>query len=207
MVPSEENSAPDVERLRDRLEAFVQNRGAEGAALPWVARLSPPDRERLRRDLALILSEPELTGEPIDWQEIDEILREWAEAAGWDGALVPVSGSRQAGPYSVELPSRDAEALVRASAAVQSAVEALLAAFLPFHPTAGRLLPRGRLKKLKDRDVWQIVLPDGYRLRYLLDQRERRVQVLYLGPHPDRGTAGRERAARLRMQRGQNGSE
>jgi hypothetical protein len=178
--------------LAARLEAFVRSQ-EKAAALPWAVRLSPRDRERLRSDLALVLLEPEATGEPVDWREIAEILREWAEAAGWEGALIEQSDSMpQEGRYAVDLPCRDAEALVTASAAVQSAMQSLLTEFLPFHPTAGHLLPRGRLKKMKNRDVWQIELPDGYRLRYLVDEHRRTVRVLYLGPHPDRDTAGRE---------------
>ena len=47
----------------------------------------------------------------------------------------------------------------------------------------------------------------GYRLRYFVDQPTRAVHVIYLGPHPDRDTSGRERAARSRMNRERNGHE
>jgi hypothetical protein len=193
--------------LQSRLEAFARGQEVAGAVLPWAARLSPHNRERLRSELSLVLSEPHATGEPVDWREIDEILREWAEAAGWEGALVSPDTPSLEGPYSVELRTADAEALAGASAAVQEAMYALLTQFLPLHPTAGDRLPRGRLKKLADRGVWQIELPDGYRLRYLVDEEVKAVHVTYLGPHPDRDTGGRERAARTRMRQRRNGHE
>jgi mRNA-degrading endonuclease RelE of RelBE toxin-antitoxin system len=77
----------------------------------------------------------------------------------------------------------------------------VLEEFLPFYPTASQLLPRGRLKKMKIRDLWQLHLPDGYRLRYVVDKPARTVTILYLGPHPDRDTHGREDAARLKRRR------
>ncbi len=72
-------AAPDV---LARLEAFA--RGDEKqSVLPWAERLSPADRERLRGDLAVVLEEPALTGEPVDWRELGDLLQEWAEIAGW----------------------------------------------------------------------------------------------------------------------------
>src|SRR5690242_4734917 len=112
--------------LPARLDAFAQGREADPPVLPWAVRLSPQDRDRLRSELALVLSEGELTGEPVDWREIEEILREWAEVAGWDGALISPDGPPPDGPYSVELRSPDAEALAKASSAVQEAMYALL---------------------------------------------------------------------------------
>jgi hypothetical protein len=183
-----------------RLEAFA--RGEEAASvLPWAERLTPPDRERLRSDLAVVLAEPEATGEPVDWREIGEILQEWAEVAGWDDVLVCGDGDAPAGAFAVDLPPRDAQALAGASPAVQRTMQLLLAEFLPFYPTASQLLPRGRLKKLKNRELWQVQLPDGYRLRYAVDKAARAVYVIYLGPHPDRDTRGREDATRLKAQR------
>jgi mRNA-degrading endonuclease RelE of RelBE toxin-antitoxin system len=133
-------AAPDV---LARLEAFA--RGDEKqSVLPWAERLSPADRERLRGDLAVVLEEPALTGEPVDWREIGDILR--------------------------------------------------------FYPTASQLLPRGRLKKMKNRDLWQLHLPDGYRLRYVVDKPARTVTIVYLGPHPDRAPAA------ARTPRGSSGS-
>jgi hypothetical protein len=206
-MPSENNAAWDAAGLRDRLEAFAHEEEAAGSLLPWADRLAPEDREQLRGDLALVLSEPALTGEPVDWQEIREILREWAEAAGWGGTLVQVDGPPPDGPYAIDLRPRDTEALAAASAAVQDAMQSLLTEFLPAHPTAIQLLPRGRLKKLKNRDIWQIALPDGYRLRYYVDKLERTVHVTYLGPHPDRDTRGREQSVRSRVQRERYESE
>jgi len=191
--------------LHAGLEAFAQGQERDAPVLTWAARLSPPDRERLRSELALVLSEPQAAGEPVDWREIEEILREWAEVAGWEGALISTAAPAPGGPYMVELRSAEAEALTGASSAVQEAMYALLTQFLPLHPTAGDRLPRGRLKKLQNREAWQIELPDGYRLRYFVDQPERTVHVIYLGPHPDRDTSGRERAARTRMQQRRRG--
>jgi hypothetical protein len=193
--------------LQTRLEAFAWGQESDPPVLPWAARLSSQDQERLRSELALVLSEPNHPGEPVDWREIQEILREWADVAGWDGALVSPVALLPDGPYSVELRSSDAEVLAKASSAVQEAVYVLLTEFLPLHPTAGDRLPRGRLKKLTNRDAWQIELPDGYRLRYFVDSPAKAVHVIYLGPHPDRDTSGRERAARLRMKQGRNGHE
>jgi hypothetical protein len=192
--------------LPARLDAFAQGREDGAPVLPWAAQLSPRDRERLRSELALVLSEPRLTGEPVDWGEVDNILREWAELAGWDGALVSPVAMLPEGPYSIELRSSDTETLAKASSAVQQAVYTLLTEFLPHYPTAGDRLPRGRLKKLKNRDVWQIELPDGYRMRYLADQSARTVHIIYLGPHPERDMSGREQAARSRMKQGRNGN-
>jgi hypothetical protein len=187
--------------LLARLERLAHRREAEDALLPWIDRLSEREQEWLRNDLSVVLAEPEATGEPVDWREIGEILREWAEVAGWDGVLVRPDRSVGAGTFRVDLRDADAEALTRASAAVQTAMERLLAEFLPFYPTASQLLSRGRLKKLKNRDVWQIQLPDGYRLRYVVDKLSQVVHVVYFGPHPDRETRDRERAARTEVKR------
>lgn len=190
-------AAPDV---LARLEAFARGDDKQ-SVLPWAERLSPADRERLRGDLAVVLEEPGLTGEPVDWREIGDILQEGAEIAGWDDVLVRVDGGSPAGAFAVDFPPRDAQALAGASPAVQRAMQLFLAEFLPFYPTASQLLPRGRLKKMKNRDLWQLHLPDGYRLRYVVDKPARTVYVVYLGPHPDRDTRGREDAARLKRQR------
>jgi mRNA-degrading endonuclease RelE of RelBE toxin-antitoxin system len=190
-------AAPDVLAC---LEAFARG-DAKQSILPWAERLSPPDRERLRSDLAVVLEEPALTGEPVDWRELGDILQEWAEVAGWDDVLLHVDGGSPADAFAVDFPPRDAQALSGASPAVQRAMQLLLAEFLPLYPTASQLLLRGRLKKMKNRDLWQLHLPDGYRLRYVVDKPARTVYVVYLGPHPDRDTRGREDAARLKRQR------
>jgi hypothetical protein len=167
--------------------------------LPWAERLSPRERERLRSDLALVLGEPEATGEPLDWGEVGEILQEAAEAARWEGVLVEGADAPVTGLFSVDLRPHDAERLAGAPPTVQRAVRVLLNEFLPAHPTAGALLPRGRLKKMKDRDLWQIGLPDGYRLRYLIDADKRVVHIVYVGPHPDGDPRGREEVVRARV--------
>ncbi len=185
--------------LLARLEAFARA-GDEGEALlPWAARLSPLDRDRLRGDLAVVLAEPEATGEPIDGREISDILQEWAEIAAWDGVLVHHRSVSPDGLFTVQFQPRDTEALNAASPGVRRAMEVVLAEFLTFTPTAGHFLPRGRLKKLTERDTWQLQLPDGYRLRYVVDKTERAVHVVYLGPHPDRDTRGRELTVRVKL--------
>src|SRR5688500_15996875 len=104
--------------LRDRLEAFADGRSDGDTPLPWADRLPPRDRDRLREELAMVLSEPETTGEPVDWLEIDHILQEWAEVARWDGALVQEIVPSTEAAYSVAFRPRDARALAMAAAAV-----------------------------------------------------------------------------------------
>lgn len=186
--------------LRARLEAFARGRGDE-ELLPWVERLSPLDQRRLREDLAVVLSEPETTGEPLDWREIGNILQEWAEIAGWEDVTLRAGALAPDGAFTVDLRPQDRQALERASPAVQRATAHLLAEFLPYYPTVGFLLPRGRLKKMRDRDLWQLHLPDGYRLRYLVDKVARTVHVVYLGPHPDHDPRGREQNLRAKVKR------
>ena len=53
--------------------------------------------------------------------------------------------------------------------------------------------------------VWQVDLPDGYRLRYFVEEERRTVHVVYLGPHPDGDQDGRERTARAGARRRQSG--
>jgi hypothetical protein len=189
------------------LTAFARSGSRGEALLPWLARLSGLDQERLRSDLAVVLEEAELTGEPIDWQEIGEILQEAAASVGWDEMLVHAASSPSAGDYVVHLRSEDREALAGASPAVQQTMELLLKEFLPHYPTAPHLLPRGRLKKLRERDAWQLQLPDGYRLRYLVEKPLRAVHVVYLGPHPDRDSRGREHHVRVQVKRRRRGGE
>ena len=81
----------------------------------------------------------------------------------------------------------------------------LLCRFLPAHPTCAARLERGRLKKLANRDIWQIDLPDGYRLRFFVAEPERTVHVVYLGPHPDGPVDGREQAIRALVRRRRHG--
>jgi hypothetical protein len=84
---------------------------------------------------------------------------------------------------------------------VRQTAQELLDGFLRLHPTAHHRLPRGRLKKLSERGVWQVELPGGYRLRYHVAEPERTVYVVYLGPHPDGAADGREEDVRARVQR------
>jgi mRNA-degrading endonuclease RelE of RelBE toxin-antitoxin system len=81
----------------------------------------------------------------------------------------------------------------------------VLAHFLPHHPTSAARLSRGHLKKLGNRDIWQVDLPDGYRLRYFVAEPERTVYVVYLGPHPDGYADGREQAIIAGVQRRRHG--
>lgn len=198
-MPADQNAEFSDPALLEGLEAFARNGSGGAALLPWIERLSPADRDRLRSDLAVVLEEPALTGEAVDWQEIGEILQEAAESTGWDNALVHAPAPSPEGDYVVHLRAEDREALAGASSAVQQTVDLLLREFLPHYPTAPHLLPRGRLKKLRERDAWQLQLPDGYRLRYLVEKPRRAVHVVYLGPHPDRDSRGREHQVRIKV--------
>ena len=177
----------------------------EEALLPWVVRLALADRRRFRSDLELLLGEPERTGEPLDWPEVWEILREYAGLAEWDGPLVDGADEAEESPYHVAIRPRELCALERAAPGVQRAARDLLAGFLAQHPTDTLRLERGRVKKMENRGVWQIELPDGYRLRYFVEEERQRVHVVYLGPHPDGDQDGRERTARASVRRRQSG--
>jgi mRNA-degrading endonuclease RelE of RelBE toxin-antitoxin system len=107
--------------------------------------------------------------------------------------------------YEVSIRPRELRALERAAPGVQRAARDLLAGFLAQHPTDTLRLQRGRLKKMGDRGIWQIELPDGYRLRYFVEEERRTVHVVYLGQHPDGGEDGRERTARAGARRRQSG--
>jgi hypothetical protein len=184
-----------------RLEAYARGSDSGEDLLPWVSRLNAEERHRLMSDLAVVLSEPDITGEPLDWREVGEILQEAAELAGWDDLLVTAAPASVESPYTVHLRPADTEALAAASHAVRETAELLVTRFLAHHPTAWQFLPRGRLRKMSDRDTWQLMLPDGYRLRSVVDRMEKAVHVVYLGPHPDRDTRGRERTVRVRVNR------
>lgn len=188
------------------LQRFAQGEAGGKAGLPWVSRLSPREQGWLRDDLALVLAEPESTGEPLDWRELTEILREAAELASWEGPLLlPPPSEAPERAYAVDLRPDDLRALEAAPPAVQHALRDLRERFLPAHPTSAARLERGRLKKLANRDIWQVDLPDGYRLRYFVAEPERTVYVVYLGPHPDGAADGREQAVRARVQRRRHG--
>jgi hypothetical protein len=188
-----------------RLVAFAGQQDGGEAVLPWATRLSPADQSRLRSDLSVVLAEPESTSEPLDWREIGDILQEWAGIAGWQDLLIRGADPSPDGAFSLDLRAQDAEVLAQASPAVQRAMDCLVREFLPYYPTAAHPLPRGRLKKLRERDTWQLQLPDGYRLRYVVDKLDRTVHVVYLGPHPDRDARGREHGIRLKVRQRQRG--
>lgn len=190
--------------LAARLEQLAAGGAEAEALLPWLPLLDARDVARLQGELAMVLAEPEETGEPLDCPELAAILEEYAELAGWSGPLLappeesPDPGERR---YRVEVRTRELRALEAASPAVRTVAGELLAGFLTLHPTAGERLPRGHLKKLSERDIWQLELPDGYRLRYLVDEHDATVHVVYLGPHPEGTAEGRERAVRALLHR------
>jgi mRNA-degrading endonuclease RelE of RelBE toxin-antitoxin system len=185
----------------EQIEAFARGQDPP-AALPWVRYLDPNNVQRLREELVLLFQEPVLTCEPLDWPEVMDVLEDYAELAGWDGPLHFCDGpATSPARYRVDIRSRDQRALMRASAAVREAATELLEDYLTTTPTAADRLRRGSLKKLENRDVWQIALPDGYRLRYLIDESTSTVFVVYLGPHSDGEVSGREPAIRAEVQR------
>lgn len=192
-------------RLQERLESLAAGQfGKQDDLLPWAAELPPLEQERLRQDLSLLLREPEATGEPLDWREVADILQEYASVAGWDGPVVAATAEDEApvvGDYRVDLRPQDARVLESASPAVRRTTQEIITQFLTVAPKDATQLQRGDLKKLGNRDIWQIDLPDGYRLRYYLDEAERVVYVVYLGPHPDGAVEGRERSVRALVQR------
>jgi len=191
---------PDHETLHAWLEGFVQDRAEESSLTPWIARLPAEEQARMRRDLALVLAEPESTGEPLDWREIGDILREYAELAGWSGPPVQRAVPSPTA-FRVDVRAQEIRALKRASPAVQRVANDLLTGFLAQNPTDPKRLEAGNLKKMANRGIWQIDLPDGYRLRYHVDASKRMVYVVYLGPHPDGQADGRERTVRATIQR------
>lgn len=198
---------PPDPALVSSLERFARDEAGSADLLPWAGWLSPGSLTRLRGDLHLVLSEPVGTGEALDWREVQDILDEYAGELGWDGELIAAPAARiEHAPYAVVVRPVDLIALERASAAVQTAARDVLKRFLRFHPTSAARLERGHLKKLANRDVWRIQLPDGYRLRYFVAQPERTVHVVYLGPHPDGDADGREQAIRAKVQRRRHGA-
>jgi mRNA-degrading endonuclease RelE of RelBE toxin-antitoxin system len=199
-----------LEPIREPALVRLLHDFAEGSertsTLSWADRLEAADRARLRADLRVVLAEPTITGEPLDLGEVVDILHEYAALIGWSGSLLPLSEpTAPAGPYEVVVRPPDLKALARAAPAVQESARELLERFLPAHPTAFDRVPRGHLKKMADREIWQLQLPDGYRLRYLVDEVERKVHVVRLGPHRDGDLRGREKATRASIRRGRAG--
>ncbi|HTE19872.1 MAG TPA: hypothetical protein VK689_16020, partial [Armatimonadota bacterium] len=91
-----ERPLPAVDpELARTLHRFANEGTLPGEVLPWAAQLPAADRMRLRDELALVLAEPVLTGEPLDWREVMDILCEYAEMAEWDGPpiLLPSGGA------------------------------------------------------------------------------------------------------------------
>jgi hypothetical protein len=204
MASSDATTCPP-EALVERLRAFASDGESPLDLLPWAFQLAPVECARLRDELALVLAEPAATGEPLDWHEVLDILHEWAEYTGWTGALIQDEITRGEPVYTVDLRGAERGSLESAPSAVRAVAEPILSEFLPYHPISGEFLTRGRLKKLSERDLWQIDLPDGYRLRYYVDELNRTVHVVYLGPHPDTDPRGRERSVRARVQRARHG--
>jgi hypothetical protein len=200
MEPHLKRNEEDWSALRAWAERYPSEAPETDEPIPFDSLLAIEDRHRLRADLLTVLAEPELSGEPIDTREIAEILREYAEIAGWDGPLWPSTASPEPS-YFLDLPSGYLKALRFASPAVQRVVEELISGPLARNPfgLAGEISQR--VKKMPDRDLWQIYLPDGFRLRYRVDEPARTVHVVYIGPHSDSHSDGREDAVRQAVHR------
>lgn len=191
-VGSRQSAGPDPQltthnsqlELAERLEAIAR-RNREGEAAPvWVDGLSLVDRQRMTTDFSVILEEPALTAEPLDWRELLEILREYAPLAGWEGPLFDdAPDDLGATPYRVEIRDHERRAIELASPAVQRVVREVVRDFLSINPSERDRLVRGQIKKMANLGVWQIDLPDGYRMQYQVDEPARTVNVTYLGPH------------------------
>jgi len=144
--------------------------------------------------------ESDQSGEAVDAREIDDILREFAELAGWEGPLWS-SEVKSTPAYRLDVPDRDLKALRTASPAVQRVVEELFSGPLIENPSGIGGEVTQRVKKMPDRDLWQVYLPDGFRLRYFVDEPELTVRIVYLGPHSDSRNDGREAAVRQAVHR------
>jgi mRNA-degrading endonuclease RelE of RelBE toxin-antitoxin system len=186
------------------LNRFLLDQQTEPVLFPWFQRLSPQERESLCSDLELILSEPEETGEPLDVREIGEILSEYAEYAGWSGSPLAQSLPAEDAAYAIDIRPKEFRALRSAAPGVRRAVEEILTQFLAVSPNDPARLRNYNVKKLADRAIRQIDLPDDFRLRYLVDDPNRIVYVVYLGPHPQGQADGRERAVRALTNRQRN---
>jgi mRNA-degrading endonuclease RelE of RelBE toxin-antitoxin system len=190
--------------FRNWLNRFLLDQQTEPVLFPWFQRLSPQERESLCCDLELILSEPEETNEPLDVREIGEILTEYAAYAGWSGPPLTQSLPAEDAAYAVDIRPKELRALRSAAPGVRRAVEEILTQFLAVSPNNPARLRNYNIKKLADRAIRQIDLPDDYRLRYFVDELNRVVYVVYLGPHPQGPADGRERAVRALINRQRN---
>ena len=170
------------------------------ASIPFVHLLGADELRRFRADVFTVLAEADSTAEPVDSAEIMDILREYAEIASWAGPLWPAAESDNAA-YAIDVAAKDLKALDLAPPAVRRVVDELVRGPLAENPYTVAARVSRRVKKLPEREVWQIYLPDGFRLRYYIDEPERTVRVVYLGPHPDSRNNGREDSVRRLVHR------
>jgi mRNA-degrading endonuclease RelE of RelBE toxin-antitoxin system len=188
------------EEVVDALRRFAE--GGCPPSLEWTNTLPELDRQRLRSDLTVLLGEATEPGAPLDFKELDELLSEYAAQAGRPDATVHAAAQRATeSTYTVDVRPQDLRRLKVASLAVQRSAHEVLTVFLPRFPTAPDQLPSGKVKKIAERSIWQVDLPDGFRLRYFVDEQERVVYVVYLGSHPDGAADGREVVVRSRVRR------
>lgn len=208
-VAAHQIDPPLLEALRsvetiERLSDFARSPSAGSSTIPWFGRLNQADRDRFLRDLRLLLNEPIDTDEQLDINEVADLLSEFAELAGW--RWLPVEWTRKTHPWLFRIDTRNADlrSLQSAPPAVRSAYDALANGFLAATPDDPLQLPERNIKKLAEREIWQIDLPNDYRLRYHVDAIERVVYVVYLGPHPSNAAHGREKSVVARVHRQRN---
>ncbi len=185
------------------LEAFARENARISELLPWVCSLIPVQIREMRRTLVTLFDEPVQFGEGPDVNEIRDVLREFAGEVKWTGPLVNSSAFEHP-KYRVEIRPQDLRVVATAAPSVQRAVQEIISGFLAISPEDSSQAGAYRIKKLPDRRVRQIDLPDDYRLRYLVDEADRVVHVVYLGPHPTGAADGRERVVRSAINRKRN---
>jgi hypothetical protein len=168
--------------------------------VPFAHLLDSEDLRRFRTDVNTVLAEADSTGEPVDSVEITDILREYAEIASWDGPLLTAAEPDSSG-YRVDIAPKDLKALGLAPAAVRRVVDELVTGPLTENPYTVAARVSQRVKKLTEREVWQVYLPDGFRMRYFIDEPGKTVHVVYLGPHSDSRNDGREDSVRQLIHR------
>lgn len=85
--------------------------------------------------------------------------------------------------YQVTLRKDAEKALQTMPEHIAQQAREFISTHLRHYPT--RYIP-GKLKRLKGRlaQVWQYDLPTGYRLWYQVNEANRLVRVIYIGPHP-----------------------
>ncbi len=195
-----ERSEAEWAALRGWVERTSTDSADSYEAIPFVYLLDPEHLKRMRVDLLTVLMESDHAGEAVDVREIEDILREFTELAGWDGPIW-VTDAEELPAYRLDVQAKDIKALRNASPAVQRVVEQLFSGPLIENPFGLSAEVSQRVKKMPDRDLWQVYLPDGFRLRYYVDEPERTVHVVYLGPHSDSRNDGREAAVRQAVHR------